>query len=390
MVCPSNPMNKMQNVFADLHIHIGRTQTGKPVKITGSKMLTLEAILEEAATRKGIEMIGVIDCHVPEVIAELKQMIRQGQASPCSGGGIRYLNTTLILGTEMELYDENCHGPIHVLCYFPSLDEMSAFSYWMSQYQKNITLSSQRNYASARACQLKVQELSGIFIPAHIFTPFKSLYGKGVKQHLSEVFDPDLIDAVELGLSSDTSMADRLKELHSYTYLTNSDAHSTSKIAREYQQLSLKEVDYISLKKVLQEEDQHQILANYGLNPKLGKYHEEVSARIEQLAKGQDMAVERLPQSQQENVRKRPPYFHQIPLEYIPKLGPKGYEKLLSVFGSEMNVIHSATYEELSKWVQEEVAQMIVKARSGQLELQMGGKGQYGKVLKESSNKSND
>ena len=38
--------------------------------------------------------------------------------------------------------------------------------------------------------QKKVKELDGIFIPAHVFTPFKSLYGKGVNKSLIEVFDP--------------------------------------------------------------------------------------------------------------------------------------------------------------------------------------------------------
>lgn len=391
----------MQKVFADLHIHIGRTQTGKPVKITGSKTLTLEAILLEAATRKGLGMIGVIDCHVPEVIAEIKQLMRQGRAEACPGGGVKYLDTTLILGTEMELYDEHCQGPIHVLCYFPSIDEMSAFSMWMSQYQKNITLSSQRSYASARECQLKVKELGGLFIPAHIFTPFKSLYGKGVHSHLTEVFDPALIDAVELGLSSDTSMADRLPELKNYTYITNSDAHSVSKIAREYQLLEVLEPDFVSLKRALRGEGQERIVANYGLNPKLGKYHLEVEARITQLSRLQQEELQRKTNEiEQEHAKRkgtqeneelldrglihpkeRPPYIHQIPLEYIPNLGPKSLDKLLAVFGSEMNVIHSSTLEELTKWVHVDVANTILAARTGAVEVHAGSQGKYGKIL---------
>lgn len=74
-----------------------------------------------------------------------------------------------------------------------------------------------------------MKAFEGLFIPAHVFTPFKSLYGKGVKTSLLEVFNPDLIDGVELGLSSDTSMADTIHELQPYTFLTNSDAHSLEK-----------------------------------------------------------------------------------------------------------------------------------------------------------------
>src|SRR5699024_10601815 len=105
----------------------------------------------------------------------------------------------------------------------------------------NITLSSQRYYGSANELQYKVKELSGLFIIAHVFTPFKSLYGKGVRTSLKEVFDPDLIDAIELGLSSDTSMADQIAELHDYTFVSNSDAHSLAKIAREYQEIIMEE-----------------------------------------------------------------------------------------------------------------------------------------------------
>src|SRR5690625_7998154 len=98
---------------------------------------------------------------------------------------------------------------------------------------KNITLSSQRYYGTAKELQHKVKELAGIFIPAHVFTPFKSLYGKGVRSSLQEILDPDLIDGVELGLSADTEMADQIDELHDYTFLENSEVHSHPILARE-------------------------------------------------------------------------------------------------------------------------------------------------------------
>ena len=73
-----------------------------------------------------------------------------------------------------------------------------------------------------RELQQKVKELSGISEPPNVFTPYKSLYGRGVTQSLTEVFDETLIDAIELGLSSNTDMADQIKELHEYTFVTNS------------------------------------------------------------------------------------------------------------------------------------------------------------------------
>lgn len=360
--------------FVDMHIHIGRTETGRPVKITGSKSLTLTHILEEASQRKGLDIIGIIDCHVPEVLAELNQLIRQGKASPCQGGGVRYEETTLILGTEMEIYDSQCQGPIHVLCYLPTIEAMSSFSQWMSQHQKNITLSSQRSYVSAKELQVKVKEFEGLFIPAHIFTPFKSVYGKGVKQSLTEILDPTLIDAVELGLSSNTQMADQLNELHHYTFITNSDAHSLAKIGREYQMMSLDKPDFEHLKQALHGQNKQAIIANYGLDPKLGKYHQEVRLRLEHLKSIQ------LEPREEVQLRERPPYIHQIPLEYIPHLGPKSLQKLVKAFGSEMKVIHSTSREELEEWVRPEQAGIIIEARQGNIEIQTGGKGIYGKV----------
>ena len=105
----------------------------------------------------------------------------------------------------------NCHGPIHVLCFFPTIQTMKDFSNWLSHHLKNIHLSSQRIYVSGIELQKKVKELNGLFIPAHVFTPFKSLYGKGVYHSLTEVLNPEWIDGIELGLSSDTYMADPLQ-----------------------------------------------------------------------------------------------------------------------------------------------------------------------------------
>lgn len=369
--------------FVDLHIHIGRTKTNRPVKITASQHLTLTRILEEASKRKGLDMVGVIDAHVPEVQEELQELIREGKGEELPGGGVRYNKTTLILGTEMELYDENCQGPVHVLCYFPTLEEMAYFSTWMRRHQKNIALSSQRSYVQARHLQQEVKRLGGLFVPAHIFTPYKSLYGRGVVRSLEEIFNPEQVDAVELGLSSDTHMADQLPELHAFTFLTNSDAHSLSKIGREYQQLVVDVPDFVHLDKALQRGARQRIAANYGLDPRLGKYHREVVSRLETLKEKQ---ADLYPSStgNKKGVPythpDRPPYVHQVPLEFIPGLGPKTLQQLIHAFGSEMNVLHFASKQELEKWVKPAIARTILNARAGKTCLQAGGAGKYGKV----------
>lgn len=118
----------MKKIYADLHIHIGRTYTGRAVKITGAKTLTLDRILVEASEYKGIELLGIIDCHSPEVIIELEEGIASGRYHELEGGGVRYRSTTLLLGSELEIYDEACSGPIHVLAFMPTLADMTIFS----------------------------------------------------------------------------------------------------------------------------------------------------------------------------------------------------------------------------------------------------------------------
>ena len=43
--------NPMYEVFADLHVHIGRSETGKPIKITAARSLNFANIAKECAER---------------------------------------------------------------------------------------------------------------------------------------------------------------------------------------------------------------------------------------------------------------------------------------------------------------------------------------------------
>ncbi|MCC9021115.1 TIGR00375 family protein [Bacillus nakamurai] len=385
----------MKTVYADLHIHIGRTYTGRPVKITGAKTLTLDRILTEASEGKGIGLLGIIDCHSPEVIQEIEHGIDSGKYRELKEGGIRYRNTTLLLGSELEIYDQSCRGPIHVLVFMPALAEMKEFSAWLAERLKNIHLSSQRIYETGLNLQKKTKELGGLFIPAHIFTPHKSLYGKGVTSSLAEVFDTSLIDGVELGLSCDTDMASRLSELDRYTFLTNSDAHSLGKIGREYNQLLLQEANFSEFLLALKGKDGRKVAANYGLNPKLGKYYRTACDTCgSPLEKGDGVCAEcggktftkgvseRLEElsDQKKSRAARPPYIHQIPLQFIPGVGPKTLEKLRKAFGTEMAILHQAEEEDLARVVPPKLAAVIHKARTGQIGLEAGGGGTYGRL----------
>ncbi|MEI3433448.1 MAG: hypothetical protein V8R26_00010 [Clostridia bacterium] len=51
------------------------------------------------------------------------------------------------------------------------------------------------------------------------------------------------------------------------------DAYSLPKIAREYNKILVGDISFKELLKALKNEDGRKIITNYGLDPKLGKYH---------------------------------------------------------------------------------------------------------------------
>lgn len=385
----------MNNYFVDLHIHIGRDWYGGPVKITGSKNLTLTKVVEEASGSKGLDMVGVIDAQSPAVQKEIQSHLSKGEARELPEGGIQYNQTVLIPGAEIEVYDASCSGPVHLLCYFPYIKDMARFSKWLSKKMKNISLSSQRFYGTARELQSYVRDNGGLFIPAHIFTPFKSLYGKGVRTSLEEVLDNRFIDAVELGLSADTGMASHLYELQPYTYVTNSDAHSTANMAREYQSIRMKDPSFEELRLALHNRSGRKVNVNYGMDPRMGKYYQTVCAAClhqrsdneeircpscgkEKWIKGVSDRIRELSVRRQD--RERPPYIPQVPLHTLPGIGPKTYQKLIEAFQNEMNIIHHASESDLIRLLPGSTVQRILDMRKGILSITKGGGGKYGVI----------
>ena len=76
----------------------------------------------------------------------------------------------------------------------------------------------------------------------------------------------------------------------------------------------------------------------------------------------------------------RPPYIYQIPLTFIPGLGSKTIDKLLSTFETEMNILHKLSQDDIEAVVGEKVAKTIINAREGKASIQSGGGGVYGKL----------
>lgn len=70
----------MYEIFADLHVHIGRSESGKPIKITAARSLNFANIAKECADRKGINVVGIIDCASPYVIEDIENFLKTGDA----------------------------------------------------------------------------------------------------------------------------------------------------------------------------------------------------------------------------------------------------------------------------------------------------------------------
>ena len=263
----------------------------------------------------------------------------------------------------------------------------------MSYHIKNITLSSQRADISAYELIDKVKKYNGILIPAHCFTPHKSFYGN-CTDRLEKIFKEkyNKILAIELGLSSDTNLADNISELEGKTFLTNSDAHSLPKIAREYNKILVQYISFKELLKALKNEEGRKIITNYGLDPKLGKYHrtycEICGKNIPGIApvtkcdtcdsRNITMGVyDRIQiikdKEESKSPENRPEYVYQIPLTFIPGLGSKTIEKLLGHFETEMNILHKLSFDDLEAVVGEKNARNIINAREGKMKVQEGG-----------------
>ena len=397
----------MEEIFADLHVHIGRSESGKPIKITAARSLNFANIAKECADRKGINVVGIIDCASPYVIEDIENFLKTGDAYEIEDGGIIYKDKVcILLGSEVETSEVSrtgkC-GAAHNVCFFPHLKDIKGFSNEMSHHIKNITLSTQRSNISGYELIDIVEKYNGILIPAHCFTPFKSYYGN-CTDRMKDIFKEkyDKIFAIELGLSSDTYLADMISELADKTFVTNSDAHSLPKIAREYNKMLVEDISFKEIVKALKGEDGRKVMCNYGLDPKLGKYHRTFCDNCNQVIETKEPVIacphcgsnkvtfgvfDRInllkDKQDSKSPANRPPYIYQVPLTFIPGLGAKTIDKMLDKFGTEMTILHKLTEDDIEAVVGEKIAKEIVSARSGKMKIHSGGGGNYGKVTAE-------
>lgn len=196
---------------------------------------------------------------------------------------------------------------------------------------------------------------------------------------------------MNFGLSADTDYADRIRELADKKFLTNSDAHSLPKIAREYNTFEMENISFESFKKVLGYEDKIQngdnklnyIVCNNGMYSRLGKYNKtycdicECVSEIEdgkckkcgskKIVKGVEDRVLEIADGESISPKNRPEYMYKIPLEYIPKLGKKTKEKMLEFYGTEMNILNKVSIKNIEENFGKQIAKNIEIARNGNI-----------------------
>lgn len=200
---------------------------------------------------------------------------------------------------------------------------------------------------------------------------------------------------MNFGLSADTDYADRIRELANKKFLTNSDAHSLPKIAREYNTFEMENISFESFKKVLGYEEEksesetkklNYIVCNNGMYSRLGKYNKtycdmcECVSEIEdgkckkcgskKIVKGVEDRVLEIADGESISPKNRPKYMYKIPLEYIPKLGKKTKEKMLEFYGTEMNILNKVSIKNIEENFGKQIAKNIEITRNGNITIE--------------------
>jgi uncharacterized protein (TIGR00375 family) len=347
-----------------------------------------------------VDVVGVVDCASPPVLEDIHALVEAGEMVPQPGGGLRYRDQVTVLpAAEFETYEEG-GGQSHHVSYFPSVEALQGFSDTLSEHVTNMELSSQACRLPARQLLEMARSFDAIFVPAHCFTPHRSPYGSCVDR-LGEMFGDawSEVSAIELGLSADSFLADRIEELSDRSFLSNSDAHSLPKIGREYNIIEMQAPTFEEFAMALRREDGRRIEANFGLDPRLGKYHRTFCEDCERIAQSDppvleceacgsedvtrgvlDRIVQIADRDEPEAPTHRPPYQYQVPLQFVPGVGTVTLNKLINRFGSEMAVLHEAEPQDLVQTVGTKIATLIVHGREGTLPLRAGGGGHYGKA----------
>lgn len=252
----------------------------------------------------------------------------------------------------------------------------------------------------------------GFLVPAHIWTPWFSLFGsKSGFDRIEECFG-DLthhVFALETGLSSDPDMNRLISGLDRFALISNSDCHSPSRLGREAN-LFATGFDYFSLREALRSNSRDLFRGTVEFFPEEGKYHldghrtcgvrlaPEETRRNESLCPvckkpltiGVLHRVMELADRQEPLYSANAPIFHSlIPLPEvlggILGVGPaskaveRAYGLVIDHFGSEFGILLHASAEEIREF-SPLLAEAIRRMREGQVIRQGGFDGEFGTI----------
>jgi uncharacterized protein (TIGR00375 family) len=393
---------------ADLHIH------SKYSRAT-SKEMNLES-LDKWAKIKGIKVIATGDFTHPAWFAEIKEKLEPAEPGlyklKGSDSGTRFL-----LSVEISsIYSQGGRTRrVHNLIYSPSMEIAEKI---------NIALSWQGNIKSDGRPILGISSIDlaklvfnisneAIIIPAHAWTPWFSVFGSmSGFDTIEECFGEyaDKIFAIETGLSSDPEMNWRLSKLDNISLISNSDSHSAEKIGREANVFDT-ELSFNGIFEAIKSRDPKKFLYTIEFFPEEGKYHYDghracgvvmppeetkknkkicpqckkpltvgVMYRVNELADRPNNFID----------KNRVPFKKVVPLSEIisevlgvSKVSKKikvEYERLIEIFGTELAILIDVFIEEIKNKGSEKLAEAIDKMRKGDINIQPGYDGEYGKV----------
>ncbi len=252
-----------------------------------------------------------------------------------------------------------------------------------------------------------------LFIPAHIWTPhFAVLGSESGFDSLEECFEDLLphIPAVETGLSSDPPMNWRLSALDHFAIVSNSDAHSPQKLAREGTCFDT-ELSYPAMLAALRSRDPARFTGTLEFYPEEGKYHYDGHRKCQVRWKpaqtleaggrcpvcGQSLTVgvlhrvERLADRPEGfNPQERQSFEYLIPLSEVigsslgvgpnTKKAQAVYHKLLESLGPELHILRAVPAEEIARCGEGLVAEGVRRMRAGQVRIAAGYDGEYGTI----------
>jgi uncharacterized protein (TIGR00375 family) len=390
--------------IADFHIHSRYSRAT-------SKEMDLEHLVPWAKL-KGISLLGTGDFTHHIWFQELKSKLK-----PEGNGLFSYQGLNFILTVEVSnIYSKGGKGRrVHNLIFAPDFESAEKINNELAGYGK---LSSDGRPMLGLDCVALVEIVKGanpdcFIVPAHAWTPWYSVFGSNSGfETIEECFEQYTKDiyALETGLSSDPAMNWRLSALDRFSLISNSDAHSPSRLGREANVFNCK-MDYYEILRTLKERDKQAFLYTVEFFPEEGKYHYDGHRNCDilyspaeskknnnicpvcgrSLTIGVMHRVEQLGDRAEGFVREDAvPYKNLIPLDEIiaeskgmsknAKAVEQEYRLLVQKLGTELDILLNVPEEELAKSCSPRAARGILNVRQGKVKITPGYDGVYGKI----------